>query len=212
MRISMQTLPSLQFEVKATCEEYDASPPVESLLVDRTPRIRQHDREAVAAYLAFGPWAGAGLTMPGKISPATAAAIRADSGSINLDVSPLEYYPKALPIGEAAVSLTQAVDRSFGTRPEIAMVPSDNWNGALATKDSLVVGTNAFVLDGGRPLRPYLAVATLFAADVRADSFDVTDWGVDLEEQSRLQALLAAVRIGVQFSASSSTPIDGGAH
>lgn len=199
MKISLQTLPSHQFEIRATCEEYDSTPPVSSLLIDRTPRIRQNDRDAIAAYLAFGPWASAGLTLPGRIGPATAAAIRADSGSISLDAGPIEYYPKALPIGETAVTLTRTVTSAIGDRQELAIVPSDQWNGALATKDSLAVGANSFVFGADDSLRSHLAVALLFAADLRTDALIIEGWTVGAEERSRLQALLGAVRLGVEF-------------
>ena len=210
MKVSLQTLPSLQFEVQVTSEEYDSAPPVSSLLIDRTPRIRQNDRDAIAAYLAFGAWASAGLTMPGRISPATAAAIRADSGSINLDVGPIEYYPKALPIGESSVTLTRSASSSIVARPELTILRSDNWNGALATKDSLAVGANAFVFGADDSMRAHLAVAVLLAADLRADSFVVSDHDVSKDEQARIRALLGTVRLGIHFASDATTAIAEG--
>ena len=201
MKIRANPLPSMQFSVSVELDEYDAAPPVGQLLLDRRPRIRQHDRDAIAAYLAFGQWAASGLSLPAKISPATAEAIRADSHlSGGLIAEPIEYYPKALPIGSADVALTRSIGPSFLQRPELAILQADTWNGAVGTTRSLALGSNAFVLDGAASVRAHLAVAVLFAADLDADCFALEGWDVPASEQPRLRSLLSAVRLGVDFA------------
>jgi hypothetical protein len=201
MKIRSNPLPSMQYSLSVELHEYDAAPPVNQLLLDRRPRIRQNDRDAIAAYLAFGAWASAGFSLPAKISPATAEAIRADSrASGGLIAEPIEYYPKALPIGSSSVALTRAIGPTFSERPELALLQADTWNGAVATTRSLALGSNAFVLDGDASVRAHLAVAVLFAADLDADSFVLDGWRVPEREEERLRSLLSAVRLGVAFA------------
>lgn len=200
MKIRTNPLPSMQFSLSVELHEYDAVPPVNQLLLDRRPRIRQNDRDAIAAYLAFGQWAAAGFSLPAKISPATAEAIRADSHmSGGLVAEPIEYYPKALPIGSTKVVVTRAIGRSFLEQPELAVLQADTWNGAMGTTRSLALGSNAFVLDGDSSVRAHLAVAVLFATDLDADCFALEASQVPEQEQHRLRSLLSAVRLGIDF-------------
>lgn len=201
MKIRANPLPSMQFSLSVELDEYDAAPPVGQLLLDRRPRNRQNDRDAIAAYLAFGQWAAAGFSLPAKISPATAEAIRADSHlSGGLIAEPIEYYPKALPIGSAKVVVTRAIGQSFLERAELALLQADTWNGAVGTTRSLALGSNAFVLDGDASVRAHLAVAVLFATDLDADCFVLEGWDVPDGEAQRLRSLLSAVRLGIDFA------------
>lgn len=203
MKITLGPLPSMQFAITAVLEEYDSSPPVEALLIDREPRKRNNDREALAGYLAFGTFAGSGLQLHRKASPATADAIRFDSVDRALMAHPIEYYPKALPIGSSSIVMTATPSAGFADRAELALVRSDRWNGAIATHRSLAVASNAFVLAMTTGVRAYLAVAVLLAEDLDADELVLEGWDVDAAEQSRLRALLGAVRLGVRFEGAS---------
>lgn len=199
MKFTFSPMPTTQFAISAELVEYDAAPPIECLLVDREPRARHNDRDAMAAYLAFGHWIGSGMTLPKPISPATAEAIQSDMRNGSSRVEPIEYYPKALPIGTTTFTLSAELSETFAARPELAVLRADRWNGALATGDSLAFGSNAFLLsiDGG--VRAYLAVAVLFATDLGADEYDLSAWHVSEDEQMRLRALLSSVRLGATF-------------
>lgn len=198
MILRLGPMPSNQFAISYELVEYDAFPPMGALLVDRAPRARNNDRDAVAAFLAFGAWAGTSITLPNRVSPATAEAVRRDSKLFGLSVEPIEYYPKKLPIGAARVMVSTDLAADLAT-PHLAVLRSDRWNGTLGTSRSLAVGSNAIFIEPKQPLRQILAVAVLFAEDLDADCLVVSESHASADERRRLRDLLSAVRLGIDF-------------
>ena len=71
MKISWQDSGYGQTGFHAEVEEYDAVPPVSALLLDHHPVNVNAEREAVAAYLAFGCWVSGDLKLPRHLGPTT---------------------------------------------------------------------------------------------------------------------------------------------
>lgn len=186
--------------------EYDASLPVDSLLIDYAPRNINPERLAVAAYLAFGRWVSGDLQLPAKLGPATAAAIERDLKHVHVRPGPIEYYPKPLEIGtrEIRLNFTEAKTDPF-TQDSMTILPSSGWNGGLRGLRSMTIASNAFALDSDtshpqESIRARLAVGVLFAGDLSADRFVVqTPELITDSEISRLTDLLLSVRLGLSF-------------
>lgn len=184
--------------------EYDAEPPVRSMLLDHGPTHKNPEREAIAAYLAFGRWASGDFVLPRKHGPNTARAIENDMKHVPLRPQPIEYYPKPLDIGIRTIDLWFTPDR-IGVDNSISILPGAQWNGSIRTTLSLAVASNAHILDssgiqGRRSVRARLAAAVLFADDLSADVLRIhPDAPVDEAEQARLSDLLGAARLGVEF-------------
>lgn len=197
MIIHAQTNNAAQFGLWATLSDYDGTPPAEALLLDHKPTHSNPDRVAVAAYLAFGRWCGGELTLPSKISPATASAIAFDAHPLHTLCQPIEYYPKALPIGQHRITLSLGLPID-DERPTICDLPAHRWNGSLRSLSSVAVGSNSFLFrQSENDVRPILAVGLLFAEDVSADVL-ILETAVEPSELTRLRALLSAVRLGLE--------------
>ena len=192
--------------LRAEPGEYDASPPVDSLLFDYAPQSINPERLAIAAYLAFGRWVSGDLQLPTKLGPATAAAIERDLEHVHVRPGPIEYYPKPLEIGTRNVhlNLTEVGSTPFA-EDTISVLPSSRWNGGLRGLRSLMISSNAFAIDSSgsahrESVRARLAVAVLFAGDLTADTLMVR---VPTElaefETERLTELLLSVRLGIEF-------------
>lgn len=184
-------------------DEYDATPPVKALLMDQSPIIRNAEREAIAAYLAFGRWVSGDLHLPHKCGPNTAAAIEQDLVHVQVRPGPIEYYPKPLEIGIRDVSVRIGGHPSVSDLPSIQILRSSEWSGSVRGLQSIAVASNAFALDsfdmrGVLAIRAQLAVAVLFAADLSADTL-VLPSSIPLAEKTRLTALLLAARLGARF-------------
>ncbi|GAA0037286.1 hypothetical protein [Brevibacterium metallidurans] len=187
-------------------QEYDAVPPVDSLLMDHAPAFVNPEREAMAAYLAFGHWTSGDLQLPHRLGPNTATAIENDMKHVPVRPSPVEYYPKPLELGirEVYVGFTPADIRN--DVPSIAILPASEWSGSMRALSSLAVASNAFVFDlAASPhpviaIRARLAIALLFAGDLSADTLIVDGEGISDIERKRLSALFISVRIGIRFS------------
>ena len=199
MRITYATTPAHEAELRAHVEDYDAYPPVRSLLIDYEPVARHPDRLALAAYLAFGRFASGRLEVPGWVSPALAAAIRTDSWGLVEDVGPVEYHPKGLPEGVTAARLSTALPPRAGDEAVIAVLPSDRWNGCLRSQRSLLVGANSHMLAGDPAgVRAHLAVAVLVAEDMAVDSIAVSASQAGEDQLGALAALLQPARLGLE--------------
>lgn len=197
MKVTIGPTPAHDLALTAHPGEYDAAPPVASLLLDHQPQALHPDRVALAAHLAFGRSTSGVLELPTPCSPAMAAAIRRDSDGVVDAVQPVELYPKGLPAGSVTAHLTDTLDGfSDPRRAGIAVLPSHAFNGALRTLTSVAVASNAFLLARDEhDARPALAVAVLLAEDAAVDAL-VLDVPED-EETARLAALLGAARLGL---------------
>lgn len=186
--------------------EYDAEPPVRALLLDHAPTSINLEREAIAAYLAFGRWTSGDLTLPHKLGPNTAHAIESDMKHVSIRPNPIEYYPKPLELGIRTVRVSFTDATLPASRSAITVLDSSEWNGSVRGLRSIAVGANAVALDRAastdfEQIRARLAVAVLFAGDLSADVLDVVGaQGLPSSERKRLEALLLAARLGVRFS------------
>ena len=186
--------------------EYDASPPVTSLLLDYAPLSMNPERLAIAAYLAFGSWASGDFLLPTKLGPATASAIERDLKHVDVRPGPIEYYPKPLEVGVREVSLLITKEPTLSCSDStIAVLPSSSWNGGMRGLRSITVASNAFALDiaaSSTPesIRARLAVGVLFAGDLSADCISIQcSQPLPDSEKSRISALLLSVRLGARF-------------
>ncbi|WP_099299030.1 hypothetical protein [Corynebacterium dentalis] len=181
------------FEVERT--EYDAFPPVAEFILEDAPTARNPEREAVAQALMFGRWTGGEMHFAWKAGPNTINAIRRFLEPLPTYLSPIEYYPKALPIGKRSANLVEGWPSVLpGT---IAVLPLDKFNGVIATHDSLAVSTNGFLFKiSDQDIRPSLAVAVLFAEEFGIDSITLP-YPVEQEEFRKLRDLLLSVRMGL---------------
>lgn len=206
MKITWKSTIYGQVGFHAELQEYDASPPAESLLVDHAPASTNLEREAIAAYLAFGHWTSGDLQLPHRLGPNTAAAIERDMRHVPVRPSPVEYYPKPLELGLRDVHVGFEASDVRNDISSIAILPASEWSGALRGLTSLAIASNAFVFDitassdTSRGIRARLAVAVLFAGDLSADNLIVNGDGVPETERERLRALMLAVRLGIQFT------------
>lgn len=187
-------------------QEYDAVPPAESLLMDHAPTSMNLEREAMAAYLAFGHWTSGDLQLPHRLGPNTAAAIEADMKHVPIRPSPVEYYPKPLELGIREVHVGFDSGHVRNDVPSIAVLPASEWSGSLRGLTSLSIASNAFVFDRAVStdstvgIRARLAIAVLFAGDLSADTLVVNGEYISDVERARLTALLLAVRLGILFT------------
>lgn len=205
MKITWKSTHYGQVGFHAELQEYDAVPPVESLLLDHSPASVNLEREAMAAYLAFGHWTSGDLQLPHRLGPNTAAAIERDMSQVPVRPSPIEYYPKPLELGLRNVHVGFEADYVRNDVSTIAVLPASDWSGALRGLSSLAIASNAFVFDiaasteSSSHIRSRLAVAVLFSGDLSADTLVVNGDGVDETERKKLTALLLAVRLGLRF-------------
>ncbi|WP_169251280.1 hypothetical protein [Brevibacterium sp. 'Marine'] len=203
MKLTWQGTNYAQVGFHSELHEYDAAPPVSSLLMDRAPVSINPEREAIAGYLAFGRWVSGDLQLPHRLGPNTAAAIENDLDHVQVRPGPIEYYPKPLEIGLREVELN--FDTKFPTVADCALtiLPASEWSGSLRSLRSMAIASNAFVLDAAASsssvsIRARLAVAVLFAGDLSADSF-VISADIEEREKQKLGNLLLSVRLGVRF-------------
>lgn len=181
----------------ATRHEYDAVSPAASLRIDALPSERHPDREAMAGYLAFGRWASGDLVMPWPLSPVVAEAIEDDASPIRLRLRDVAYAPRSVPQGCRRINLCLEPTSAPLDDDTLVVVPSTRAAGESITGSTLVIPSNAFILDAGSvgSIRARLAVAVLFAADVDADVLVLCGTGLAPREESRLAALLHSVNL-----------------
>lgn len=173
--------------------EYDAVPPSDQLFVDGLPRSVNRDREAVALYLVLGHWVGEEFSGPFPFSPHVADAIQSDFHPARLIPSPIEYYPKGLPIGTRIV--TCCSDLSELNHNCFADLRSDAWNGSIRGLDNLAVASNSFLfMRHSEDVRPNLGMAVMFSENIDADVLQLST-PIETDEFKKLSRLLAAVRL-----------------
>lgn len=184
--------------------EYDATPPVDALLLDRAPRTLNPERQAIAAYLAFSPWLSGDLQLPQKLGPNTAAAIERDLAHVQVRPSPVEYYPKPLEVGLREVSVVVDQLGHNGSGAFINVLRTSEWAGSMRGLQSIAVSSNAFTLDAAAStespsIRARLAVAVLFAGELSADILRLAaDPAITDAEVDSLRSLLLAARLGLK--------------
>lgn len=192
-------------------DDYDGTPQISHLWMDRGPKSRHWDREAVATGLVFGRYFGGEITMPHKFSPAVATGLRRMAGPVPINVGPIEYYPKGLPEGERRLHLL--VDEPV---PEDLMEPkdqsacylqilrSDRASGSIRRVNGLSVASNAWLHSEPRAvsgLLPFIALACLFAEDLEAGTIVLPPSSAGVpDEWQEVRQILATARLGLEVA------------
>lgn len=191
--------------------DYDGTPVISNFWMDSSPKVQHWDRQAVAIYLVFGRNFGGHVVMPHKFSPAVANAMRTLAAPVPLDVQPIEYHPKALPIGQRRLVLVrdmplpeQLLNPTDQTECYLEVLPSDKASGALRRINGLTVASNAWLHQAASGLAswyPFVALACLFAEDLDAETIVIPD---DIDTTSQdwkdLSYLLATARLGLEIA------------
>ena len=175
--------------------EYDAFPPTDNLAFDAKPTKINPEVEAAALTLLFGRYSGGDLVFAHKLGPNTAVAIQRYLAPTKIFPTPIEYYPKALPLHKGGVDVWDTSD--IVVRQNAFMsVRSDVANGALNLHSALAISNNSFVFKKNESdYLPALAAAMLFVDDLEAEAFVVPRDSIANFEQVR--ELLSAVRLGL---------------
>lgn len=191
--------------------DYDGTPTISHFWMDTAPKIRHWDRQAIAAFLVFGSSFGGPVVMPHEFSPAVANAIKNLATPIQLDLQPIEYYPRALPVGERRLFLirdTPIPDRLLNptnqTECYLEVLPSDKASGAIRRINGLSLASNAWLHHASPGLEswyPYIAMACLFAEDLDAGTIVVPgDIDTSSQKWKDLSYLLATARLGLEIA------------
>lgn len=149
-------------------------------MIDGRPRVVSADRLAVAAILAFGSDCSGPVELPFPIGPTTAQAIQEFLSPTWIAVSPIDFVPKALPIGVTRMHLTtdapaeRRIRNSFDRQRTVhfELRRSDRFAGQLMSLDHHIVVSNAWMFgdaESQRSLLAALAVAVLFAESLQVD-------------------------------------------
>ncbi len=198
MKISKARTKSRQLGYTVELSEYDAEPPARAWLIDEAPDAINPELEAMALYLIFGRWCGGEFEVPKKMGPNTATAIAHDAIT-EMFCSPIEFYPKALPLSNGCLSVTSRLD--CAASQTLISLPSSSWNGSVRSTNSLVVASNSDVFQLGEDdFRPVTALSLIFAETLNADEIRLVDTDRDGDELNRLQALLGQVRVGLSWT------------
>ena len=195
MRFSIKSNLYGRWGIRAELSEYDAIPPIQNIAYEASPLKINPEVEAAAITLLFGRFSGGELEFPHKVGPNTAKAIQRYVEPTIGFVTPIEYYPKPLPLGTMKTTVRESNTTDL---PENAFISlrSDQFNGALKTQRSMAVANNSFVLKSNvNDIRPALASAMLFAEDLEVESFVVPEGTIPNFEE--VQRLLSAVRINL---------------
>lgn len=193
----------------AVPNDYDGNPQFSNFWFDASPKAIHPDRQAVAAYLIFGSYMSGRVQMPHAFSPAVEAALRFDAEPVSISFNPIEYYPKALPIGSRVLDLSW---EGSSNNCEIADSPgsaylhilqSDRAAGSIRTVNGLTIGSNAWLhtsskRDSLQRIYPFVAAAVLFAEDLEVDVVRVPlGYDEGTAEWRALSSLLASARLGL---------------
>lgn len=201
MKISKARTKSRQLGYTVELSEYDAEPPARAWLIDEAPDFINPELEAMALYLIFGHWCGGEFEVPRKMGPNTATAIAHDSIT-EMFCGPIEFYPKALPLGKGCLNVTTNLGQS-GNHTLVG-VPSSSWNGSVRSTNSIVVASNSDVFQlADDDARPLVALSLLFVETLNADEIRLIDSDLS-DDQGRfneLRAILSQVRIGLSRAA-----------
>lgn len=195
MRFSIKSNLYGRWGIHAELSEYDAVPPVLNIAYEATPLKLNPEVEAAAITLLFGRFSGGEMEFAHKVGPNTAKAIQRYLEPTIGFISPIEYYPKALPLGSQQTVVKE--DDAFNPDGSAFIsLRSDQFNGAIKSQRAMAVASNSFVLkQDADDIRPALASAMLFAEDLEVETFVVPESTIPNFEEIR--RLLSAVRINL---------------
>lgn len=191
-------------------EDYDGVPRFAQYWLDASPKNRHADREALAAFLIFGKYMGGLTRMPSKFSPAVESVMCRVSAAVSTSFTPIEYYPKGLPIGKRSLRLSWSDTELRGdsevvdvTRAYLHVDRSDKSSGSLRNINGLRVASNAWMHSEMNPgsidsIFPYVAAAVLYAEDLDIDTIEISgNYDMQTSEWAKLVHLLGAARLGI---------------
>lgn len=175
--------------------EYDATPPTYNFALDAKPTTINGEVEAAALTLLFGRYSGGEMAFAHKLGPNTAAAVQRYLAPTKVFPTPVEYYPKALPLHTGTVDVWDSPDISVRENRFISL-RSDLANGSLNMHSALAIANNSFVFKRDEnDYLPALAAAVLFTDDLEAEAFTVPRGAIS--NFNEVRELLSAVRIGL---------------
>lgn len=190
MKITWSQNSHLGKHLDAVPHEYDAQPPFRNLLLDATPTRLTPDREAMAAYLAFGRWSTGDFIVPRRMSDRVARAIEEDARPLRIRPTPIDYQTFPVARGGKVLNVCTAIQHVglHNEDAQLCVLPSSEWNGCLTSVDQIVLSSNAEMIDRVTKgsIRAQLAVAVLFADDFHANSLR---WGTGECDSSELYKL-----------------------
>lgn len=203
-------LPDGRFGIKATPQEYDGVPVIDTLTFDREPLFLHDDLVSVASILAFGEYCSGSLSLPRRTSPEVVKAIEEYLNPIWVSVSPVEFEPRANPQGDGVLLMENNL-RRFGEfrsewgRPRnstLCIVPASQFGGAIASADGLIMASNAAIMGSfatsATSTNAELAVALLFAETFRAGTILLgPSYNIDDYQFNRLYKLLFSCKISL---------------
>jgi hypothetical protein len=195
----------------ASPESYDAVPFMKELMIDGRPRVVSADRLAVATILAFGFDSSGSVELPFPIGPTTAQAIQEFLDPTWVTVSPIDFVPKALPIGVTRMHLTmdspaeRNILNSFDKQRTVhfELRRSDRYAGQLMSLDHHIVVSNAWIFGEAESERSFLAalaVGVLFAESLQVDVIEFPQLVRLLPETARsVSKLLQSCRLALDI-------------
>lgn len=195
---------------EATPDDYDGIPKFANYWLDAGPKLRHPDREAVAAFLIYGSYLGGLTQMPHKFSPAVDVVLRDAAGEASAAFSPIEYYPKALPVGSRTMRLSWSEDEKEKIDAEgvadvfLRLERSDRVSGSMRSVNGLTVASNAWIhvpdcAESIYRIYPFLAAAVLYAEDLEADTIQVQgNYDKDKDAWETIVRLLGSARLGIK--------------
>lgn len=196
MRFSVKSNLYGRWGIHVELGEYDAVPPTNNVAFEATPFKINPEVEAVALTLLFGRFSGGEMEFAHKVGPNTAKAIQRYLEPTMGFITPIEYYPKPLPLGTETIRVDESSDFSIGESSFMSL-RADHFNGAIKTHTSMAVANNSFTLKQDKlDIRPTLACALLFAEDLEASCFEVPNHSIANFDQ--VQKLLSAARINLE--------------
>lgn len=190
---------------------YDGHPPLVEFWLDGMPIDLNQDRIAVASTLLYSRWTSGAMTFPKQVGAGTARAIIDFCKPTWVMPDPIDYGPKPIPDGEGTIRIStdfghekpHSSNGSGRRHMDLLVLPSDKYAGTIFSLDRLIVASNAWLFSGRGGLEdfyPYIAVATLYAADVRCETVEVGGAGLWNEPQVRkLRSLLASTGLNLDI-------------
>lgn len=170
-----------RFRLRAEPEEYDGCPPIAELLLEHDPLLVHDDVLSVASVLVFGEYCSGGVRLPRKVSPEVAAAIERFLSPAWVQISPVEFAPRANPTGNGTLVLTKDMT---GMKPRshwgesristLVSLDSQDFSGTLVSTHGLITNSNASTIAAlGRDasgVLVHLAVALIYSETLFAST------------------------------------------
>jgi hypothetical protein len=195
----------------AHAEEYDGQPTPGILTMDFAPRFSSPIRVAAAATLAFRPYIAGGVTFPDKVSPELATRVSALLEPATTFPGPLEFHPKAMPVGTGTLTVEADGVPGLMSPGDIAgarlrLTSAGHAFGQHVTPTITYVPTNAYLLEPsvGDDLEralPYLACAVLLAQDFGVGTLRLPSVLAEAPRASLVTDLLFAAGLSLVFDA-----------